>query len=330
MSPLFLSLAAFAAPPGALDFELPGVDRDRRFEQPVLDASTEIINGEREARYGAVVALAFPQIGIFCTASMITPRVALTAGHCVLEGGLSPALIEQFATVRWGARADDPYQTANILRVIPHPNFAFPSNGTPTGDLALIEIEPVEYTDTVWINEDPIPESVYGSSFFSAGYGLDEQRNNGVLKSAEVILGMVQGEFLLSDTTDNPGRGGICSGDSGGPMYGYDDAGRLREYGVHSWGVSQDCRGLSASTSTAEFANFIRTNVEAIHGSADMCENRGANTDVVCDPECPDDVICAALEAGAAKSCQTGGSGAGGTLALFGLVLAALGRRRTA
>ena len=209
--------------------------------------------------------------------------------------------------------------------MIPHPNFSFPQSGSPTSDLALIEIEPVPYTATVWINEEDPSESQPGNSFFSAGYGLDENQNNGVLKSAEVILDTVEGEFLISNTSDNPGNGGICSGDSGGPMYGYDDAGRFRQFGVHSWGVSQDCRGISASTDTAAFKSFILNQVEVIHGSADMCENRGANTDVVCDAECPDDVICAALEAGEAKACQTGSAGLTGALPAWGTLLA---RRR--
>ena len=309
-----------------LDSSGDGVDWDRAFGIDA-DLSTQVVGGERDASFGATVALVFPQVGAFCTASMITPTVALTAGHCVNEQGITPALVVQGARVHWGPTAEDPTQVARIVRVIPHPQYGL-AGGFPENDVALIQIEPVPYTDTVWFNETELDASALGTTFYDVGFGINEngQNSSGIKRSAPVTLDQLLGDFMVSDANTNLRRANVCSGDSGGPMYGIAPNGRLLQYAVHSWSQPPECRGLAGSTSTANVKGFILTGVETMHGSADMCANREANDDVYCDPECPDDVICAALELGeakAGKACQTGT----GSFWLVGLVLAALGRR---
>lgn len=326
-----------ARPPalGALD----GIDdsswsdelRERRFDLSSPGNDVEVVGGQRDAAYGAAVALVFPRLGAFCSASMITPRVALTAGHCVNEQGITPALIEQGAKVHWGPTSDAPTQVADILRVIVHPGYGLTGQGLPENDIALILIEPVEYTDTVWFNEVEVTDAMRDDTFYSVGFGINENGENssGKKRSAEITLDEFLGDFLVSDADTNPRRANVCSGDSGGPMYGYGPDGRLLQFAVHSWSQPPECRGIAGSTSTAKFTTFILNGIETLQGSSDMCVNREINDDIYCDPGCPDDVICASLELGeakAGKACQTGGTGA---FWLLGFALAGLARRST-
>lgn len=302
-------------------FDLPEQDRT---SQP----SAEIVNGVREQNFGAAVALTFPRMGIFCTGSMITPRAVLTAAHCVNEQGITPELVSQFGSVTWGTDSDNPSQSARIVAAHPHPRYSLGGNGAPTHDVAVLEIEPVEATQTVWFNTEPLTEADIGQSFTVVGFGRTEAGQSGDKRSAVISLDALADEFLLSDSSNNAARASICSGDSGGPMYGEVGEGRYLQFGIHSWG-EQGCQGVAASTDTAEYATFILNQVEQIHGSQDMCENRGANNDGVCDPECSADVVCAAIELGthpASKGgCQTG---APAPVWFGGLALLGLARRR--
>lgn len=318
-------IAAALALPTASTSTQPGVDRPVETldgAQHEQQASAEIVHGTRDTKFGATVALSFPQMGTFCSASMITPRVALTAAHCISGQSITPQLVSTYGSVNWGPDAQNPTQTARIIGAHPHPQYGS-FQGAPTNDIAILEIEPVPYTPVVWINERPLSEADIGQEFTVVGFGITENGGNtsGTKRKAVVNFDELFNEFVVSNSRTNMNQAGICSGDSGGPMYGETGEGRYLQFAVHSWG-EEGCRGINASTSTADYVPFITNHVERIHGSADMCDNRGANIDAVCDPECADDRVCAMQEVTASKACQTGSSAPlwFGGLALLGAV----------
>jgi hypothetical protein len=101
--------------------------------------------------------------------------------------------------------------------------------------------------------------------------------------------------FIEVDNADNPDSANICSGDSGGPTFYFDEVrAQYVQLGVHSWG-DQTCLYQSGSTKTDIISQWIFDYIEEIHGSRDICEVNGYYSDGVCttlpdclqeDPEC--------------------------------------------
>ena len=303
-----------------------------RPEPALLDGSTptlstEIVNGQRERGYGAVVALHAPEYGVFCTAAMITPRLALTAAHCVWNETLQPEELEADGEIRWGPNADNPTQTARIVAVTPHP--LWDPFAHSFADLAVVEIEPVEHTELVWIVEEPLPPSFVGTILQTAGYG-DAQDPRDIVnrkRFIEVEVTQLISDVLVTHADANPTLAtSPCHGDSGGSLFRKSPEGRLLSAGVWSRGDGS-CAGYTLATRTPDYARFILEHVARVHGSDDMCDNRAASTDGICDPECPDDPVCTIHVIPEAKGCQTGSTPPGwaGVLVLS----AVFGGRRT-
>jgi hypothetical protein len=144
-----------------------------------------------------------------CSGVLISPDVAVTAGHCV-SGTLY---------VVAGLRTLDDVWTAEVRAVreqVVH----------PVHDIALLLLEtPVASATPVPILPDD--EGLVGEAGIAEGYGLR------VSPEDEDLLDQGQYEFLLNEaitpieqvtddwiaTAQGPNQSGVCYGDSGGPLY---------------------------------------------------------------------------------------------------------------
>lgn len=303
-----------------------------------------IVNGKEEKGYPSAVAIGFEAGGFrqsTCSASLITPRLLLTAAHCSAEFGIPLDQIEQFGVVFLGhdvQRAD----TVPFKQITNHPQYEGITNGgTPENDVSVIELEEdILDIEPVWFNTEALTNDVIGEKIVSVGYGVTDgatQQGGGIKRSARLNISGLEEQFITVAHADNNANANICSGDSGGPQYHESEDGTLVQWSVHSW-ADQYCRFLSGSTRTDLMADWILKQVDKAHGTTDVCTINGLYANGVCDEVCtwvdPDCIEGGSGSSGgggqsALKGCNTTPSRPGAPLAAAAaLALVALRRRR--
>jgi len=194
--------------------------------------------------------------GFFCSGTLISDTVVLTAGHCLA------AYSRPYVFFGNSVRQSGDYR-ASAQGVI-HPNY----NGQSiTNDIAIVvlaspapsDITPIPYLPSN-LGLSSADEGVTTVDF--SGFGVDENNNSGVKLHVEDVIDVVCDSsggcdgYANNKTFGYDQRpGGPCSGDSGGPAYVMRNG---REYvaGVTSYG-DQNCSQFGASTTVDRFADWI-------------------------------------------------------------------------
>jgi secreted trypsin-like serine protease len=284
-------------------------------QAPAPDAAWgRIVNGH-EARTGdfpATVALGFDLGGQrmeMCSASLITPQLVLTAGHCTEElakqYGVSGDLIVQYMKVFVGNKVSASKTKAyGLASYRVHPDYGTDARtGSPRNDINLLVLaEPVTEVQPVWFRDTPLTtDDAVGATVTSVGYGITSsaaQTSNGVKRVADLVVSDLDDQFLYSRARQNPDEANVCSGDSGGPQY-HLEGHRLVQWGVHSFvfsdqfGATDPCLVASGSTNVGSFASFVLKEVERVHGTTDKCAINGYYLDRTCDADCAEpDLDC--------------------------------------
>jgi len=237
-------------------------------------AESDILGGRADARtapaVGSLVRI-FPMANgegyeSFCTATLIAPKVVLTAKHCTLQ-----------ANGKWGF-ATGAYATTDIVTGRGPDRFVAAERAeeesTITGgdglglgsDVALVHLEHA-ITDIKPLAIDALVDQDVGKTFTAIGYGVREGGSSGQRRSATVLLEARKGKVLpplVSFIDYDRASGGdsaanrsaydhialldgyeavtgpdatgarLCSGDSGGPLLAT-RARKLRVVGVASY-----------------------------------------------------------------------------------------------
>jgi MYXO-CTERM domain-containing protein len=232
-----------------------------------------------------------PNGGFFCSGTLITETVVLTAGHCLQGSSGNPYVFfgndvrqagEYRASVEGEVNPD--YSGQSIRNDIALLRLASP---------APADITPIPYLPAE-LGLSQADEGVTTVDF--SGFGRDENDRSGVklhvVDTIDVVCdgpgscaGYVNPKMFGYDQQP----GGPCSGDSGGPSYILRDG---VEYvaGVTSYG-DQDCAQYGASTTADRFAGWIDAFI-----APEICGN-GIDDDgdglVDCaDRECGGDTTC--------------------------------------
>jgi hypothetical protein len=136
-------------------------------------------------RYAAVGALTDPDGAVFCTATLVSPRLIVTAQHCI-EGGSEDEPADRApseVTFRLGAKASAPDRApVKLKRWLPAPTFD--TNGDPlshfASDVALAELaEPITDRAPIPLATRAPSDSDLGQSFDVVGFGVRDKSGTG-------------------------------------------------------------------------------------------------------------------------------------------------------
>jgi V8-like Glu-specific endopeptidase len=225
--------------------------------------------------------------GSVCTGTIISPRVALTAAHCIdaaEEGGVAVPHV----VFGWDAHA--PTEAIAVVGMRRHRLYATYRDD----DIALLQLATPASTAPIPVPELPLEgRAQAGQDVRFVGYGITEANTSdgiGIKRQVTVPLESITYKHIIAGEDGKT----TCSGDSGGPAFLTLD-GQEVVAGVTSWG--RTCTGNSFEVRTDIYwDDFLRPGIDAWDGPCAFdgaCVTDGCRTpDPDCDP-CGPNGTCA-------------------------------------
>ena len=232
--------------------------------------ASAIINGQPDGNAHPYVGMVTDQESV-CSGAAISPTVFITAAHCFDTPG-------QDVEVTFDPRGfveDAVFITGTWY---PDPEFCIACGGGLVGfathDVAVVILdEPVSLASYAQLPSlDQVDRLRMRQSVEVVGYGIQDRINKldpdelftRYRARAELVQanGRIADEFLKVTANPAQGKGGICFGDSGGPVL----LGRTI-LGVNSFVTNSQCQGVTYAyrIDTAEALAFIRSVIQQ-HG----------------------------------------------------------------
>jgi hypothetical protein len=241
-----------------------------------------IVGGSPAPDEDAVVGLARhplscePQIAIDCTATLIAPRVVITAAHCL---GLDPPNVYD---VFFGASVEQGGTTIAVIGGHAHPEY---DPNTFAHDIAVLLLASDAPVAPMAVRIEALPD-LAGADVTIAGFGVTDVASpmTGV-RSA----GIARVAAVANDSIDlEPGPAIACAGDSGGPVISNGELIAVTSHGDavcmqtgHAWRVDRE-RDFIVSVMAELGAS--RTPFDP---NVSLCERTCAT-----DRDCPADTVC--------------------------------------
>lgn len=273
----------------------------------LAERSQLILSGELSAD-AAVVGIAYRSascepspIAIACTATLIAPRVVLTAAHCLGQDPPNAYAIYVGASLD----ADPMPQVIAVSGGRAHPDFDATTHANDIAALILERDAPAGITP-IALHRDPLPD-LTGQLARLVGYGIDSITSTatGTRRQGTAQIS----ELGADDLRMTPSPAMSCHGDSGGPvLYGMPE----EIIGVTTWG-DPACAEFGVAARVDRFLDFIQPILDeasapprrAFDPSEPFCSETCAS-----DADCPVETVCFALP-GETKHCVYHGLPAG-------------------
>ena len=214
-----------------------------------------------------------------CSGSLLTPTVFLTAGHCTAGVSSARVYFQQDAGADWspetGTDPDTGYPntcaegTAGTVCAVSHEmyNYGFTGLDTvpETKDAGLVILEqPIALDEYAQLAAPGTLDALAAkrgqqeTTFTASGYGVSKANPVSVTSFRERLMAESRLTNLPSSTNDGynvqtngngNGRGGTCTGDSGGPLFhGTFSSNTIT--GITSFGHNRYCKGTGFSYRT--------------------------------------------------------------------------------
>ena len=253
-----------------------------------------MVHADIEVGFPSVVALGIEiddTAYTFCSGNLITPRIVLTAAHC-LDDQRSEQILTTWRSF-FGIFASNPDDVLGFEGSIVHPDYLdLLLLGGPMNDVALLFLDedaPVEPTP---FHRDEVTDEDIGEALTSVGFGIfdsETEEGSGTKRSADFTLDRLEDAFIFIYANEYGAM--VCRGDSGGPQF-HAEGDLLVQWSIHSYSDSS-CSSYCGSTRTDLMAEWVLEEIEAYHGTRDLCAINGWYNDGICHPDCDEvDVDC--------------------------------------
>lgn len=206
---------------------------------------------------------------VICTGTAISSRTILTAAHCT-SGASKTSIAAVFHPDMKCSSGYSPKQAIKAVDFVNHPSYSHKANAV--GDVALIKLErnvPHSYISKLYDGNSKITSD----EALLIGYGasIADGDDIKVLRKAYKKLSTEaerKGERLVLNQSQ--GTGGVCTGDSGGPVYVKSD-GSYQVLAVNSVVGGADneadaCNYFSVGMYVPAFLPWIRDQVQIFEG----------------------------------------------------------------
>jgi secreted trypsin-like serine protease len=196
-------------------------------------------DGNRHPNVGALLAdwdEESPGLDIYCSGTLIAPRVFLTASHCTQGLAVGHDIAPHDVWVTFAPTYDeDSTSTAGLFRGTYHTNPLYASGGqNNTYDIATVVLDtapgrtPARLPTVGLLSGLKADGSIYDQTFTAVGYGTVREDKtggphafffDGIRRYALQSFLSLQKAWLTLNMNPSTGSGGTCYGDSGGPHF---------------------------------------------------------------------------------------------------------------